>query len=154
MTDKKPKYHLSLRVDMDIAERINALRGADESQTGVYNRVLAAGVSAIEHSDERADDETDRSGNTELIDALTTHIDTLTAQLEVKDRQLANLGDALKAAQTLHMQAAAFPLLEPVDTPQAAPQDHGTGAPENDGAATSRVDTRKRRGLFSRIFNR
>ena len=124
MANKQTKYHLSLRVDPVTAQRIDALRGAGETQTSAYNRVLAAGVKALENPHEAAQEA--REAESELVKALRAHIDTLTAQLDVKDGQIKTLGDNLRAAQTLHAADKQQIAIEPPAAPQTAqdgPQD-------------------------------
>lgn len=116
MANKQTKYHLSLRVDPVTAQRIEALRGTGETQTSAYNRTLAAGVEALENPREAAQEAGE--AETELVKALRAHIDTLTAQLDVKDTQIKNLGDNLRAAQMLHAQAAQHKPLEAGTTSQ------------------------------------
>jgi len=127
MSDKQAKFHLSLRVEPDVARRIEYMREEGQPLSKIYNRVLRAGVDALENTDVHAQD-----GSGELIAALQAHVDTLTAQLSVKDAQIKNLGDNLKAAQTLHMQTAQHKPIEAgegVTAAQEEPQE-GRQAPE------------------------
>lgn len=118
MSEKQAKFHLSLRVEPDIARYIEGIREDGQPLSKVYNRVLREGMRAMENTGEHAQD---NSG--ELIAALRAHVDTLTAQLDVKDAQIKNLGDNLKAAQTLHMQTAQHKPIEAAEWP--------TGSREN-----------------------
>ena len=108
MSDKQAKFHLSLRVEPDVARRIEYMREEGQPLSKIYNRVLRAGVDALENTDVHAQD-----GSGELIATLQAHVETLTQQIAVKDGQIAALNESvrsmnenLKAAQMLHMQTA------------------------------------------------
>ena len=151
MASKPTKFHLSLRVDPDIAERIDALREADETQTGAYNRVLRAGVEALGREDS---DEPEQGGET-LVEVLRAHIDTLTEQLNRKDEQIAAITASLKAAQTLHGNDLQTRILEAAPVTQTAQehaQEHAQDAQGTQASTQAEYTPRKRRGLFSLLF--
>ena len=137
------KVQKSLRIEEELAERIEALKEADESEAAAFSRILAAGASALEGSPEEA--ETVQGG--ELIESLQEHIGTLkaaneklSAQLTIKDRQIETLTDVTKAAQTL--EGMAYKQLEAAEPIQAeAEQSSEEIAPET-----------KKQGFLARLF--
>ena len=127
MAGKVAKYHLSLRVEQDTAARIDELREADESQTGVYNRVLKAGVEALG----RADREEQEEGESALVEALRAHIRTLETQLDRKDEQLEAVTSSLRAAQILHGNDVGTRVLEAAPIAQEA-HEHAQDVPQHE----------------------
>lgn len=96
------KVHRSLRIDADTDAAVGELRTAEETMTDAVNRVLRVGVETLREAgrkDEAQEPEPERDA---LVTALERHINTLEAQLEVKDGQIADLSSSLRAAQTLH----------------------------------------------------
>ena len=147
MAGKVAKYHLSLRVEQDTAARIDELREADESQTGVYNRVLKAGVEALG----RADREEQEEGAGALVEALQAHIRTLETQLDRKDEQLEAVTSTLRAAQILHGNDVNKRVLEAAPVDQEA-QEHAPNTQGTQASTQAEYASRTRGGLFSRIF--
>lgn len=110
------KVHKSLRVDEGDAERVRALMADGESESAAYGRVISAGLEALEASsttmadDGGAEDRDRRDEPSEaLTEALRAHVaslaaevDTLRAQLDVKDGQIAALTRITDQSQTLH----------------------------------------------------
>lgn len=146
MANKPTKYHLSLRVDPDTAARIDALRGADETQTGVYNRVLRAGVEAI--ADDGGNNEREDGGA--LVEALQSHIRTLEIQLDRKDEQIEAITASLQAAQALHGNDVQTRILEASPT-TTTPERAQDVAPEPEPTPIATPQPR-RGGLFARIL--
>lgn len=142
------KPHISLRVEPDIEARIIALQQPDETKSAAYNRVLAAGVDAL-----TTKTKPDTQADTALIAALEKTVDTLTAQLDVKDGQITALQDSLRAAQTLHMQAAQHKAIEAPTTPQTAQERTQDVTPEPEPTPITTQQSQPRRGgLLARIF--
>ena len=103
------KVHKSLRIDVDLAERVSALRADGETETATYLRAIEEGVTALEGGIESGNDqeaEGDRKGpqsaSQQAIDALTRTIDLLAEQLEAKDEQIRTLSALTNQAQQLH----------------------------------------------------
>ena len=147
MASKPTKYHLSLRVEPDIAAGIDALREPDETQTGVYNRVLRAGVETLG----RADREEQEEAAGELVEVLRGHINTLTEQLNRKDEQIAAITVSLQAAQALHKNDLQNRLIEAQAITQEAPE-YAQDAQGTQERIQPEYAPRTRRGLFARIF--
>ena len=91
-TDRVQK---SLRIDARTVARVEALNDAGESMARTYNRVLVAGVEALEGKDAadaadvdgaEANAPADSEGKT--MQTLAATLDLLTAQLEEKDAQI------------------------------------------------------------------
>ena len=148
MANKPTKYHLSLRVEPDIAAVIDALRGADDTQTGVYNRVLRAGVEALGRADREEKDE----GEGALVEALQAHIRTLETQLDRKDEQLEAVTSSLRAAQILHGNDVGTRVLEAAPMAQEHAQEHAQDAQGTQGSTQTEYAPRRRRGLLARFF--
>ena len=148
MANKPTKYHLSLRVEPDIAAVIDALRGADETQTGVYNRVLRAGVEALGRADREEKDE----GEGALVEALQAHIRTLETQLDRKDEQLEAVTSSLRAAQILHGNDVGTRVLEAAPMAQEHAQEHAQDAQGTQGSPQTEYAPRRRRSLLARLF--
>ena len=168
MSDKQPKFHLSLRVDPDTAQRIENMREDGQPLSKIYNHVLRVGVETLENTGEHTQD---NSG--ELVAALQASVNTLTAQLDVKDAQIAALNETVKGlnenlhgAQMLHLQTAQYVPLEAAEWPTAAqekPQEQPQAAewvntPEEPAqpaqptyTASSFTTQPKRGGLFGTI---
>lgn len=123
------KVHTSLRIDEELADRIEALRYEGESTAAAYSRAIAAGLDAMERDEIIAEvphyEELLEAKNDELRQ-LRERISTadevtklLKEQITTKDAQLDTLGESLKAAQT-----------------------------------TAAMALQRRQGLFSRLLNR
>lgn len=122
----------SIRISTETAARVEAHRQPEESNSRVYERILIAGLDALEdnrhgedHSRQDAKAEPDPSG---YIDLLRQQNDFLREQISIKDAQIAGLSEIAKAAQTLHG-------LETTKAIQPAPAS-------------------ERRGIFARLFGR
>lgn len=89
----------SLRVEASTAERVEALRVDGESEAKAYNRVLAAGLEALEGGGSEATGEGAEAATTK---ALAAALDVLTEQLARKDEQIATLSRLTDQAQQLH----------------------------------------------------
>lgn len=148
MANKPTKYHLSLRVEADLAAGIDALREADENQTQIYNRVLRAGVEALS----REDREEQEQGSGPLVEALQKHIDTLAEQLARKDEQIAGITASLQAAQALHRNDLQTRVLEAAPVPQEHAQEHAQDSQGTQEGTQAEYGTRKRSGLLARLF--
>lgn len=127
MTRQPAKVHLSLRVENDIAAYIEGIREENEPTSKVYNKVLRAGMDAMRNTQPNTQAQ-DNSG--ELITTLKNTVDTLTAQLDVKDAQIAALNETVKglnanlqAAQSLHLVTTQHKPIEAAEWP--------TGSHEN-----------------------
>lgn len=92
------KVHESLRIDEAIASRVLALAKDGESKAATYGRIIAAGLDTLDGA-ERA--ESQASTPTEL-ETLREYAQTLKAQLEIKDEQIATLTRITEQAQALH----------------------------------------------------
>ena len=125
-TDRVQK---SLRIDARTVARVEALNDAGESMARTYNRVLVAGVDALEGKDaaDAADvDGAERAhaeGDGKTVQTLAATLDLLTAQLEEKDAQI-------RALNAIAQQLSG-----------AAPK-----------ALESAEQKKTKRGLFSRLF--
>ena len=146
MANKPTKYHLSLRVDPDTAARIDALRGADETQTGVYNRVLRAGVEAI--ADDGGNNEREDGGA--LVEALQSHIRTLEIQLDRKDEQIEAITASLQAAQALHGNDVQTRILEA--SPTTTTPEHAQDAQAGQDRPQEEYAPGGRGGFWARFF--
>ena len=144
------KVHKTLRIEAELAERIDALKEAGESEAAAFTRILEAGAQTLEGGSPEA---TETAQGGELVASLQEHIDTLkaaneelSAQLSIKDRHIETLTDITKAAQALeglaHKQLAggsedigAEPIAAtPADSPETPKEEQG------------------RRGFFARLF--
>lgn len=110
------KVHKSLRIDATDAERVRALMADGESEAAAYGRVIAAGLDVLEAvgGHEAATDgaeapDADEGPSDALTESLRAHVatlaaevDTLRAQLEVKDGQISALTRITEQSQTLH----------------------------------------------------
>lgn len=110
------RVHKSLRIDATDAERVRALMADGESEAAAYGRVISAGLDALEAA---GGPEADADGgeapdardapSDALTESLRAHVatlaaevDTLRAQLEVKDGQISALTRITEQSQTLH----------------------------------------------------
>lgn len=159
------KVHKSLRVEADTAERVRSLMRDGESEAAAYNRVLVAGLDAMEGTAGRDPTETggtaaddgeqagpgrDGTGWTgsgeamravsDSLAALTGQLSVMASQLEAKDEQIRALTELAGQSQTIAKQAQA---LHAVTEAKALPVE------ADDGAGQGR-----RRGWFSRHFGR
>lgn len=141
------KVHKSLRIDADTAERVRALVRDGESEASAYNRVLAAGLNAMECGAGKVADDAG-SAHGDGGDAMRAVLETVAAlrdQLSVKDEQIRALTGLVEQSQTiakqsqqLHAMAEAKALPVERDTAQADERDVDDG----------------RRGWWSRRFGR
>lgn len=137
------RVHKSLRIDATDAERVRALMEDGESEAAAYGRVISAGLDALEAvggpgtaaEDGEAPDAHDAPCDA-LTESLRAHVatlaaevDTLRAQLEVKDGQISALTRITEQSQTLHAVA------------------------EHKALETAEAKA-ERRGLFARLFGR
>lgn len=99
-TPNTRKRHKSLRIDEALDERIRALRSDGESDAAAYARVLAAGVAALEDGAAPAAAASSES-------ALLDYIETLKAQVAIKDEQIGALTRLTEQAQALQAVQAA-----------------------------------------------
>lgn len=165
------KVHKSLRVDAETAERVRALVRDGESEASAYNRVISAGLDAIERGgreDDAADARQDAKEGardapgdgtmgvlSETLSALREQLSVMASQLkakdgqiEAKDEQIRALTELASQSQTIAKQAQA---LHAVTEAKALPVE-ATNHGEEEG--TARAGSRKRRGPFSRRFGR
>ena len=125
-TDRVQK---SLRIDARTVARVEALNDAGESMARTYNRVLVAGVDALEGKDAADAADVDGAegahaeGEGKTMQTLAATLDLLTAQLEEKDAQI-------RALNVIAQQLSG-----------AAPK-----------ALESAEQKKTKRGLFSRLF--
>lgn len=110
------RVHKSLRIDATDAERVRALMADGESEAAAYGRVISAGLDALggaqaaQGTEVAPDYHDDADGPSDaLTEALRAHVaslaaevDTLRAQLEVKDGQISALTRITEQSQTLH----------------------------------------------------
>jgi len=103
------KVQKSLRVNEDIAAAVTELAKEGETEAATYNRVLAAGVDALNQTDEGKQPQDGVNLTPELFESMKAHIETLKAnneklgeQLEVKDEQIRALSVLTAQAQELH----------------------------------------------------
>ncbi len=94
-----PKVHKTLRFDEDLAARVQASKSDGESDAAAYERIVAAGLDALEG--ERHGGGRDPTTGEHLAD-LREEIATLRSQLDVKDRQIEALQGIAAQAQALH----------------------------------------------------
>lgn len=137
------RVHKSLRIDATDAERVRALMADGESEAAAYGRVISAGLASLGGAQAAQDTEVapdyhdDADGPSDaLTEALRAHVaslaaevDTLRAQLEVKDGQISALTRITEQSQTLHAVA------------------------EHKALETAEAKS-GRRGLWSRLFGR
>lgn len=98
--------HESLRIEESTAEAVMKLAEPSESKAAVYNRVLRAGLQALERpsdstAEEKATEETNAASESEL-QTLRDYVETLKQQLEIKDEQITSLTTLTSQAQHLH----------------------------------------------------
>lgn len=154
------KVHKSLRVEADTAERVRALIRDGESEAAAYNRVLVAGLDAMEGTTGRdptgaggaaADDGKQEWPNgtgsgeamravSDSLAALTGQLSVMASQLEAKDEQIRALTELAGQSQTIAKQAQA---LHAVTEAKTLPVEADDGAEQG-----------RRRGWFSRHFGR
>lgn len=149
------KVHKSLRVEAATAERVRALMRDGESEASAYNRVLAAGLDAMEG--EAGSGQTEADGGTrassgdagggeamravsETLAALRGQLSVMASQLDAKDEQIRALTELAGQSQTIAKQAQA---LHAVTEAKALPVEADEGAGQG-----------RRRGWFSRHFGR
>ena len=150
------KVQKSLRIEGDIAESIDALKTADETEAAVFNRVLRAGLDALEGGTEAGEAGQLAGDQAALIAELRAHMQTLQAaneklsgQLDVKDMQIEALTNITRAAQTLDG-LGRKQLSEPsegdvLDIPEQA-------AGEQPLKEETNTKQENRRGLLARLF--
>lgn len=141
------KVHKTLRIEAELAERIDALKEAGESEAAAFSRILEAGAQTLEGGS----DTPEAAQGGELVTSLQEHIDTLkaaneelSAQLSIKDRHIETLTDITKAAQAL--EGLAHKQLTGGEDIEAEPI---TTAP---AGADKPKEEQGRRGLFARLF--
>ena len=103
------KVQKSLRVNEDIAAAVTELAKEGETEAATYNRVLAAGVDALNQTDDGKQPQDGVNLTPELFESMKAHIETLKAnneklgeQLKVKDGQIRALSVLTAQAQELH----------------------------------------------------
>lgn len=105
--------HESLRIEETTAEAVMQLAEPNESKAAVYNRVLRAGLRALESGSDSPPEERDTERETtaseseiqtlrESITDLRGTVATLTNQLAIKDEQITALTTLTSQAQHLH----------------------------------------------------
>jgi len=114
------KVHKSLRIEQELAVRVTALQAEGESEAATYSRVIEAGVARLEEPAGR-----DAGGGGEVVEYLREHIvtmkdeiETLKAQLNIKDEQLHAMTVIVEQAQTLHAMTGTKALQEPAAAPE------------------------------------
>lgn len=134
------KVHKSFRVEEGLAAAVSALSAEGETEAATYNRVIAAGVEALQGGGDRQPKEGAGDAGAALVSSLQAHIDTLRAdnerlgaQLDVKDKQI----EALSVLTAQAQQATA----KAIEAPQ----------PEAAEGGGQHVEE-KRRGWLSRLF--
>lgn len=143
------KLHKTLRIEAELAERIDALKEAGESEAATFTRILEAGAQTLEGGSPEATG----TAQGELVASLQEHIDTLkaaneelSAQLSIKDRHIETLTDITKAAQALeglaHKQLTGGSEDIGAEPIAATP----AGSPETP------KEEQGRRGFFARLF--
>lgn len=128
--------HKTIRLNAETADRIEAIRGDDETATAVYSRVIEAGLDALEGKASQSL-EADKGGETE---ALRLAVKALTDQL---DRQ----GEQLTAAMDHNAELTAA-LHKEQETAQAALTLQGI---EQTKRLEEPAEGGKRRSLWARI---
>ncbi len=109
------KVHKSLRIDEALAGRVDAVKDDRESDSAAYSRIIEAGVSLLEAGggDAQGAAPTDPNAGGAAVEALAATVDVLTAQLAIKDEQIASLTRLTEQAQTLHAMQAAKAIEQP-----------------------------------------
>ena len=114
------KAHVNMRLDAEVLEALGKYaQGEGISRTEAVERLLRAGMAHDGPTVEKGEDSAD-SGTTEHLQAIVDVLKdsnkdlraTLTAQLAVKDAQIARAHDLADHAQALHLQAAQAALPE------------------------------------------
>lgn len=103
------KTHISLRVEEQLSARVSGMAEPGESMAATYNRVIRAGIEALEQPTGAESGSAAQDTATALIAAKDAHIAALEAtlatldeQLHTKDEQLQNLAKLTDQAQQLH----------------------------------------------------
>lgn len=135
------KVQKSLRVNEDIAAAVTELAKDGETEAATYNRVLAAGVDALNQTDEDEQPQDGVNLTPELFESMKEHIETLKAnneklgeQLEVKDEQIRALSVLTAQAQELHGASVTKAIDQPARESEAADGNQG----ENQGGEPRR----------------
>lgn len=93
-----PKVHKTLRFDEALAARVQASKSDGESDAAAYERIVVAGLDALEGKHPGGRDPT----TGEHLADLREEIATLRSQLDVKDAQIEALQGIAAQAQALH----------------------------------------------------
>ena len=99
MANTANTVHESIRVRSELVERVMRAKAADESKSAAYNRVIEAGLDALDGVEQPAGYEVPQDGHEgaddELVAELRTRVadlteerDWLRSQIEVKDQQI------------------------------------------------------------------
>lgn len=103
------KTHISLRIEEQLSARVSGMAEPGESMAATYNRVIRAGVEALEQPAGAEPDSAAQDAAAALIAAKDAHIAaleatlaTLDAQLNTKDEQIEHLAKLTDQAQRLH----------------------------------------------------
>lgn len=98
--------HESLRIEETTAEAVAKLAEPNESKASVYNRVLRAGLRAIESASdsppEEKNEERENAASEGEIQTLRDYVTTLKQQIAIKDEQIQSLTTLTSQAQHLH----------------------------------------------------
>jgi transposase len=152
------KVHKSLRVDAGEADRVRALMEEGESEASAYNRVIAAGLDALEARSKRCRSAAEDDGKHEgsagdagedamravvgTVDALRGQLDVMAAQLETKDEQIRALTGLVEQSQAIASQS---------QTLHAMTEARAGELTDGSEARAKRV---KGGGILSRMFGR
>lgn len=98
--------HESLRIEESTAEAVMSLAEPNESKASVYNRVLRAGLKALDGGSGNEPEEQATEGDNEAseseIQTLRDFVGVLKEQLAIKDEQITSLTTLTSQAQQLH----------------------------------------------------
>lgn len=141
------KVHKSLRIESGTAERVRALVRDGESEASAYNRVLIAGLDAMESEMGSDEQEVTGEGQGERDDAEAMHavsetIAALREQLAVKDEQIRTLSGLVEQSQVIAKQSQQLHAMAEAKSLPTKRQD------------TEASDEEERRGWWSRHFGR
>lgn len=138
------KVHKSLRIDAGTAERVRALVRDGESEAAAYNRVLVAGLDAMNGAADSGKTEQGVAEGDGAMHAVSETVAALREQLSVKDEQIRALTGLVEQSQTIAKQSQQLHAMAEAKALPVERED--TGADERgDGG---------RRGWWSRHFGR
>lgn len=113
------KVHKTIRLEEETFEQVQALKREGESDNAAMLRIVEAGISSLEAAAQGGEEAIPIEESGALVQALTAHVASLTAeaetyreQLATKDRQIDALTALTGQAQQLHGMTEAKQLAE------------------------------------------